>query len=106
MALNCENGGVALKPEMENTSFSRRIWGPWATVGFGIAVIVIYSIIQGLVVFFFAIGEALSLVDNLPGSIQSEDVVSAVGLVLSSNLGLLIALGTIASAIVCLSLNN
>ncbi|MFC1933167.1 lysostaphin resistance A-like protein, partial [Chloroflexota bacterium] len=80
---------------MENTSVSKRVWGPWATAGFGIVVIVISLITQVLVVGVFAV------IRLIPDAILSpSQLVDA----LSSRLGLLTALSTFASAVVCVGL--
>jgi hypothetical protein len=36
------------------------IWGPWPTVGFGVAIFVVYTMVQSLVVVVFAVVSIVS----------------------------------------------
>jgi membrane protease YdiL (CAAX protease family) len=72
-------------------SLKRQLWGPWTTAGFGLVVGVIFLITQSLVAVVFAVVKFVSdSAFNLSGFADS----------LMSN-GLLLALATIASAVVC-----
>jgi len=76
--------------EAENT-LNRRVWEPWATAGFGLVVGIVFLVTQMLVVGIFATVKIVTDSILSPSQIV-EYLISATGLVL--------ALATIASAIV------
>ncbi|MFC1942868.1 lysostaphin resistance A-like protein [Chloroflexota bacterium] len=71
----------------------KNVWGFWATAGFGFVVILIFVIAQVLVVGVFVVVKMVS-----DPSIELSQVVNT----FSDNLGLIIALATCISAIVCI----
>ena len=83
-----------MQSEMENPEQKRPVWGPWATVGFGLLIGVVFLITQVLVVIVFA-----------AVSIASDSALSLTQLAesLITN-GLLISLATFASTVVCVGL--
>jgi membrane protease YdiL (CAAX protease family) len=72
-------------------SLKRQLWGPWATAGFGLVVGIIFLITQTLVVVAFAVAKFVS---------DATFSLSGFAEALASN-GLLLALATIASSVVC-----
>ena len=76
--------------EAENT-LNRRVWGPWATLGFGLVVGIVFLVTQILVAGAFAVVEIVT--DPKPSLLQIAENLGSVS-------GLLLALATIASAIV------
>ena len=81
---------------MEKPRLDKKLWGPWATAGFGLAVIAVYFVIQVLVAVAFVIIMAFSH----PDPPQLEGVLN----ILLDHLGLLIALATCISAVLCVGL--
>ena len=41
-----ENPPIAVIPEGGTPDINKRVWGPWATVGFGIVIAVVFFVIQ------------------------------------------------------------
>lgn len=72
----------------------RRVWGPWATVGLGIAILIVFFIVQ-VVVMIPLIVSAFSQVDW-----SAADVLDQVMELLSSNAGLYQSIATIISGII------
>jgi membrane protease YdiL (CAAX protease family) len=96
------NHDISSPPEAGIHS-ERAVWGPWATLGFGIVVIVISTIAEGLVGVVFVLSRAFTSWDLSLDSLQFKELADAVASILSSNLGLLVALATIVSAVVCVA---
>lgn len=74
-------------------SLERRVWGPWATAGFGIVVFIFFLVTQTLIAVIYA---AIRII--------SDPTISPVQHALSLPVGLLVALSTFASTIVCVGL--
>ncbi|MDD5702729.1 MAG: hypothetical protein PHU23_11850, partial [Dehalococcoidales bacterium] len=70
-----------------------RVWGPWATIGLGAAVFLVYFAVQSLIAIFFMVFSALEEFQANPGLDLSRFIQS-----LTTN-GLLISVSTIASGI-------
>ena len=85
---------VSLHSGTENTKPETRVWGPWATMGFGLVVGMTFIAAQALVVVAFIATKIIS--DSTLNLLQITEN-------LSSN-GLLLALAVFASAIVGVSL--
>jgi membrane protease YdiL (CAAX protease family) len=81
---------------MEKPRLKKKLWGPWATAGLGLAVIAVFLIIQVLVVVVYAIITAFSQ----PGLTSPAEFLN----ILLARLGLLTALATCISAVICLGL--
>lgn len=75
-----------------------RFWGPWATLGLGIAVIVVSVIVQAIITIVFVI------VELAPISREDLDIFDYPALLERIDMGLLISLSIIISAVVCLCL--
>jgi membrane protease YdiL (CAAX protease family) len=69
----------------------RQVWGPWATVGFGLVIIIVYLITQ--IILGIIIGVAVSFSDSNLSPSQIAETLLAIE-------GLLVSTSTIASAIV------
>jgi membrane protease YdiL (CAAX protease family) len=95
----------ALISETDNQDSKKQIWGPWATAGFGVVIIVITSIVQAVVGGIFIIAKLFSEpapdYSSYPAfdSSQLEAITANLMDIMDANFGLLIALVTIASAI-------
>jgi membrane protease YdiL (CAAX protease family) len=81
---------------MRKPGLKKKLWGPWATAGLGLAVIAVFLIIQVLVVVVYAIITAFSQ----PGLTSPAEFLN----ILLARLGLLTALATCISAVICLGL--
>ena len=73
----------------------KNVWGFWATAGFGVVVLVISLVIESVVVGVFAIVKMVS---------DSTFNISWLVETFTANLGLITALATIVSAIICVGL--
>ncbi len=81
--------GTPLIPGMENIKQETRIWGPWATIGFGLIIGMAFLAAQALVAIAFFVTKIISDPSNLLQITEN----------LSSN-GLLLELAVFASAVV------
>jgi len=79
--------------ESEST-VGRQVWGPWATAGFGLAVTIVYLIIQILALVVFAAVKSASDPQFDPSQLVEHGSVN----------GLIIVLGTYASTLLCVGL--
>jgi len=85
---------VSLEEGQDTSSLDRRVWGPWATAGFGLVVGIVDLIIQLLIVgVFFAVNLAS---DPTLNPVQLAEKLITNGLVLS--------ISTFATTIVCVGL--
>jgi hypothetical protein len=80
--------------EIENPQIKRQLWGPWATSGLALVVIIVNLTIQVFVVVIFVIAKLIS--DS------TLDLLQVVETLISD--GLFISLAILTSAIVCLGL--
>jgi len=87
----------SVESEAELKNSKPRVWGPWATVGFGIVIIVVSIIVQAIIAVIFF------LVTLLPRAEDFADL-DYTKILQSVDLGLLISLSIIISAIVCVGL--
>ena len=94
---------VSLSTEVENHP-EKKVWGLWATVGFGLVVIAISIIVQMLVGIVLILINMFSYFNTSLGTPQFEEVLDAVLVELSANLGLFITLATCVSAVICVGL--
>ena len=90
--------------EMENTSINKRVWGLWATAGFGFVVLIMSSIIPTLVAVVFALVNTFSRVTTSSGPLEFEETLIVFEGVINSYAGLILALSTFASMIICVGL--
>jgi len=73
----------------------RKVWGPWATIGFGLLIGIASIIIQIIIVFAFAIITAVK-----SPVLDSAQIISDI----YARLGLIVSISSIVTAIVCLGL--
>lgn len=89
-----ENPPIAVIPEGGITDTKKRVWGIWATVGFGIVITAVFFVIQLVIGFVFSIVSVVSNPDMLRNSLDIPEFMSTYG-------GLLIAIASIVTAIFC-----
>ena len=94
------NHDISSPPEAGIHS-ERRVWGPWATAGFGIVVLIVFFITQTIVMMVFTAVKIYSSLDPSLGPPQFDEMMNAAGEVLWANAGLITSLATFASMIVC-----
>jgi membrane protease YdiL (CAAX protease family) len=75
-----------------------RFWGPWATVGFGLVILIISMIVQVIITVIFFVAELA------PMSREDLDLFDYTELLNRIDLGLMLSLSIILSAVVCLGL--
>jgi membrane protease YdiL (CAAX protease family) len=90
-------------PQPINPTVEKRVWGGWATTGFGAVIFIIFIIVQAVVVVFAAFAIAFSHSNLIPG-LQTEDLFSSIMDMLTGHLGLLQSFATILSGIVGIGL--
>jgi membrane protease YdiL (CAAX protease family) len=72
------------KSDVTNTSSASDVWGPWPTVGFGITIFAVYTLIQSLVILIFIVVSLAS--DPTLSILQVVQDVSSSGLAVSLSL--------------------
>ncbi|MBA7577644.1 hypothetical protein ES708_19497 [subsurface metagenome] len=90
--------------EIEEPVLERKLWGPWATVGLGLAVIIVFFTVQTLVTIAFILTRLSSYFDFSTGPPQLEELLNAIETIAAAQLGLITALAACASAIICVGL--
>lgn len=93
-----ETYGSELAEPARRVNPPSRFWGPWATLGFGAAVIVVSVIVQAIITVIFVI------VELAPTLREDLDIFDYSELLERIDMGLLISLSIIISAIICLGL--
>ena len=100
IAFNAESHDATDMPKVNKLGLAKKLWGAWATVGLGFAVIAVYFVIQTLVAVVSGIIIVFSHLDPSLGPPQLEEVFN----VLMAHEGLLVTLSICISAVLCLGL--
>lgn len=98
------NTEVVINTEIENKVPEKRVWGAWATIGFGAAVLAVFVVVQVLVVIVAGVVMAFTQLQQTSGTPQFDQVLNKISDVLNANMGLLQSIATIASGIICTGL--
>jgi hypothetical protein len=98
------NNEAVILPDAENKQPENRVWGAWATVGFGAAVLAVFVVVQVLVVIIAGVAMAFTQLQLTSGTPQFDIVLNKISDVLNANMGLLQSIATIASGIICTGL--
>lgn len=85
--------------ETEKPVPERKIWGPWATVGLGLAVIVVFTIVQTLATLAVTLPKLPSLLQSLPVQPDPFELMRAIEELLATQMGLITSISVCASAI-------
>src|SRR4030042_325437 len=91
------NNEVIISPNVEEKSRDRSVWGPWATTGFGVVVLVVFVIAQ---VVALGISGVVIAFSQAAGTLQPDEVVDLITDTLNANMGLLESIATIAAGII------
>ena len=75
-----------------------RVWGAWATFGLGVAIIVVSVIVQAIIAVIFLIVQLVPIAETDFDSFDYSEFLGSV------DMGLLLSLSIIISAVVCLGL--
>lgn len=89
-----------MNSEVEITGTARRVWGFWATIGFGIVIIAVLLVIQILTAGIFAAIKFVPSQDFSPGVPALDDIMVEVEGIISSYEGLIVSLSTFVVAVV------
>jgi len=89
---------VDVNSEIEDTSIEKRVWGFWTTAGWGVLVIFISIVVQAVIAVIFIVAR---LVTGASIDLTELDIS---GLLEAIDLGLLLSLSIVISAIVCIGL--
>ena len=91
-----EPESVETESELKNSI--PRVWGPWATVGFGLAIIVVGLFVQVVITIVFIVAGFFTETEPGLNGLIFFDWLETI------NLGLLISLSVIISSVVCIAL--
>jgi membrane protease YdiL (CAAX protease family) len=89
---------IEVNSEIEDTKTGKRVWGFWATVGWGILIMFVSGVIQVLITVIFIVAQLVSEKESVPNELNYAEWLDAI------DLGLLISLSTVISAIACIGL--
>jgi membrane protease YdiL (CAAX protease family) len=90
--------------EIEKPAPERKIWGPWATVGFGLVIIAVFFIIQILVSVVFFIVNIPSYFDSSTGPPQLDELLNAIETMLATQEGLITSITALVTTVICVGL--
>lgn len=99
-----ENNEIEPVPETEESAPASRVWGPWATIGFGVVVMVVSFIVQAVVAVGFIAVLAMKDINPSAGSSQLEDIIEIIMGITGEYSGMLVSLAVIISGIICFGL--
>lgn len=85
--------------EIEKPVPERKIWGPWATVGLGLVIFLVWSTAQTLATLAVTLPKLPSLLQSLPPQPNLNELMEAVETLFSSQLGLITSVSVCASAV-------
>ncbi len=97
------NDITVINPELPIPPTEKRVWGPWATAGFGAVVLVVFAIVQVVVVVISLFVIALTRFELFSNQ-QSGDVFNSIMDMLTGHLGLLQSIATIISGVIGIGL--
>jgi len=86
--------------EIENPVPERKIWGPWATVGLGLVILIVFSTVQSLALIAVIFPDLLSFLRSLPSQPDFYELMNTMLSLLNTRMGLITSVATCASAIV------
>jgi membrane protease YdiL (CAAX protease family) len=95
--MNTESGIIK---DIEDKKPEKRVWGAWATTGFGAVVMGVFIIVQVLVVIIAGFVMTLMRIQPASGTPQVNDITQQITDLLNANLGLLQSIATITSGII------
>ena len=87
-----------VETELELNNSRPRVWGPWATVGFGLVIIVVSLFVQVVITIVFVVAGFFTETEPGLNELGFFDWLETI------NLGLLISLSVIISSVVCIAL--
>ena len=85
--------------ETENPVPKRKIWGPWATVGFGLVIFVVFSIAQSLAFIAVIFPDILALLQSSAGQMDPFELMRVIEELLASRMGFITSVSVCASAV-------
>lgn len=93
------NDITVINPELPTPPAEKRVWGGWATAGFGAVVLVVFTIVQVVVVIIGLIAIAFSRFELFSNQ-EYEDVFNSIMDMLTGHQGLLQSIATIISGVI------
>lgn len=85
--------------ETENLLPERKIWGPWATVGLGLVIFMVFFTAQTLAVIALIFPTLLSFIQSSAGQIDPFELMSAIEELVATRIGFITAVSACASAV-------
>jgi membrane protease YdiL (CAAX protease family) len=85
--------------EIEKPVPERKIWGPWATVGFGLVVFIVWFTAQTLAALAVAFPKLLSFLQSSAGQMDPFELMEAIEALLATQLGFITSVSVCISAI-------
>jgi len=86
--------------EIENPVPERKLWGAWATVGFGLVIFIVFSTVQSLALIAVIFPDLLSFLRSLPAQPDFYELMNTMLTLLTTRMGLITSVATCASAII------
>lgn len=85
--------------EIEEPKSEKKLWGAWATVGLGLVIFLVFSIVQTLATMAIAFPTLLSFLQSSAGQIDPFELMRAIEALLATQMGLITSVSVCASAI-------
>jgi membrane protease YdiL (CAAX protease family) len=85
--------------EIENPVPERKIWGPWATVGLGLVIFLVFFIAQAVATMALIFPTLLSFIQSSAGQIDPFGLIGAIEKLVATRMGLITSVATCASAV-------
>lgn len=85
--------------EIENLLPERKIWGPWATVGLGLVIFLVFFIAQTLATMAVTLPALLPLLQSSAGQMDPFELMSAIEELLTARMGFISSVSVCASAV-------
>ncbi len=86
--------------EIEEPKLEKKLWGAWATVGFGLVIIIVFSAIQSLAVIAVIFPDLLSFLRSSPIQPDFYELMNTMINLLNTRMGLITSVAACASAII------
>ncbi len=85
--------------EIENPVPEKKIWGPWATVGLGLVIFLVFFVAQALASMVVAFPALLSFMQSSAGQLDPFELMRAIEELFSTQMGLIISVSVCVSAV-------
>jgi uncharacterized protein len=94
------NDETVIIAETENKPPEKRVWGAWATLGFGAVILVVFFVVQVLVILVAGAVGVFTQLQQTSTTADFQTITQRVSDIFNANLGLLQSVATIVSGII------